>query len=310
MVRQLVQLTGDINNRRYYTDAMTFADFLKKYYLPHQQAEIIFILNDLCIYHNIQSSLNDFYLAAQSHNKYGIISQLVLTSREFVTCIYKPLHDIRHGQQKVTKEQKIAELATFLVRETYYLSALEPAEYFDLLIETARKTYDKYGWDFSVLERLLNPANIKLVTLTGKEKNNDNSSMFSKPVNLDWQGDKQLDLFVDDLTKTFQQVSCKKQLYLLFDPLKTDFKIELPSKHLLPFLTLFYVLHESGAIKVIGNRGLFVYLRKHLQAPPKDKYPKRDFRKLRHEAERNEKTKNNISRVIKPLLDKYCCNGR
>lgn len=289
---------------------MTFTDFIKKYYSPHEQAEVIFILTDLCVYSDIESSLNDFYQAVASRNKNGIISQFALTSREFLTTIYPPLHRIISAEQKAKTELKIAEMATYLIRETYQLSGLELLEYFDLLTETARKTYAKHGWDFSVLEILLNPGNIKAFAIAEKEKKNRATIKLSTPVKLDWHGEKQLDLFVDDLTKTFQEVRCKKQVYLLFDRIRTDFKIELPSKHLLPFLTLFSALHESGAIKVIGNRGLFVCLHQHLQAPPKDKYPKRDFRKLKHEAEQNEKTKSNISRIIKPLLDKYCTNGR
>ena len=156
------------------------------------------------------------------------------------------------------------------------------------------------------MEKLLNFDNIKAFAIAEKEKKHGNTIKLSKPVKLDWQGEKQLDLFIDDLTKTFYGVKCKRLVYLLFDVIKTDFKIELPSKHLLPFLTLFYELHETGAIKVIGNRGLFVYLHQHLQAPSNDMYPKRDFRKLRHEAYKNKNLKNEISRIIKPLLDKYC----
>jgi hypothetical protein len=289
---------------------MTFADFIKKYYPPARQTEVIFLLNDLHIYTTIESSLNDFYQAAARNSRYGIISQFVLTSREFVTSLYQPLHESRTCKTNAAKEKKIAELVTYLVKETYQLSGLAFAEYYDLFIETAKETYIKYRLDFSVLEGLLNSLHVKALTASGKERENSSGFKLSRPVKLDWRGDKQLDLFIDDLTKTFQDVRCKKHLFLLFDRMKSDFKIELSSKHLLPFLTLFYALHEAGAIRVSGNRGLFVYLRQHLQAPPNDKYPKRDFRKLRHEAGQNERTKNNISRMIKPLLDKYCPSGR
>jgi hypothetical protein len=288
---------------------MTFVDFIKKYYLPQPQKEIYFVLNNLGIYNDIENSLNDFYHAAENKNKNQIISNFALTSRELVTYFYKSLCKIKPGKQKTRTEQKIAELAVYLIRDTYQHSGLELFEYFELLIQTARKTYTKHSWNFSVLEKLLNFDNIKALAIEEKEKKPGNTIKLSKPVKLNWQGDKQLDLFVDDLTKIFQGVKTKKQVYLLFDTVKTDFKIELPSKHLLPFLTLFHDLHDYGAIKVIGNRGLFVYLHQHLQAPPNDKFPKRDFRKLRHDAKYNEILKNNISMVIKPLLDKYCSNG-
>jgi hypothetical protein len=286
---------------------MTFDDFIKKYYSQQQQAEIVFVLKNLCIYNDIESTLNDFYQAVDSRNKNQIISQFTFTSREFVMTIYKTLHAIKPGKQKIGTEQKIAELAIYLIRDTYQLSGLELFEYFELLLQTVRKTYSKHSWDFSVLAKLLNFDNIKAIAK--KEKKNGNFIKLSKPVKLNWQGDKQLDLFIDDLIRTFNGLKAKKQIFLLFDETKSDFKIELPSKHLLPFLALFHELHVSKIIHVIGNRGLFVFLHQHLQALSKDRYPNRDFRKLRHESVQNENVKNNISRIIKPLLDKYSQNG-
>ncbi|MBL7810823.1 MAG: hypothetical protein JNL57_01250 [Bacteroidetes bacterium] len=288
---------------------MTFADFFEKYYLPHQQTEIVLLLSDLCIYSEIETSLNDFYETTNSKHKNEIVSQFVLTIRDFTTTINKRLHDIEQSEHKNKIEQKIVELSIYLIRDTYYLSGLEQAEYFDLLKQTIKKTYAKHSWDFTALETLLNLDNINTFATTENKKRR-NTIKLSKPIQLDWKSSQPLDFFVDDIIKTFKGIKTKTQLYSLFNLIETDFKVELPSKHLLPFLTLFYELHECEAIKVIGNRGLFVYLKQHLQPPTKDKYPRREFRKLRHEAEVDEKTKNEISRMIKHLLDKYCMDGQ
>jgi len=285
---------------------MIFINFLKKYYSHYQKEEIVFILNDLCIYSDIETSLNDFYFSVDSSNRIEIISQFVLTCREFVTTIYKPLHDIKPSEQKARTEQKIIEFANYLILDTCLLSGLKPLDYFYLLKQIVRKTCLKHSWGYLNLEKHLSPYNKKNFAIEKKEKNYVQTFKFSKPFKLSWQGYRHLDLFVDDLTKTFGNIKCKKLVYYLFGSTKTEFKIELPSKDLLPFLTLFYKLHESAVIKVIGNRGLFVYLQQHLQAPSKDYYPKRDFRKLRHEAWQNEKIKNDISRLINPLFEKYC----
>ncbi len=285
---------------------MTFEFFLVKYYSPPQHAEIISVLNNLCIYREIEFSINDLYCVANSKNKIEIISQLTFAIRDFVATIYMPLHSMKPGKQKARAEQKIAELAVNLIRDTYQLSGFGLSEYYNFFMLTIRKIYASYSWNFSVLEKLLNFDRTKAFDLEEKEKNNLNSIKLSKPVKLVWQGNRQLDLFIDDLIKTFKGIKCKKPVYFLFDEKKIDFKIELLSKHLLPFLTLFHHLHDYGAIKVIGNRGLFVYLHQHLHPPKNDSYPNRDFRKLRHEALQNENVKNNIYQIIKPLLYKYC----
>ena len=282
---------------------MTFAHFIKKNYSPEEQEEIKFILREFLIYDAIESSLNDFYQATDSKNKSEIISQLVLTCREFVMIIYEPLYANQFSKQKETMGDKLTTFVNYLISDTYQLSGLKPFEYFELLKQTIRKTCSKHSWDVTILEKWLKADNVNVFS---REMKDACIPKFSKPIKLSWQGEKHLDLFVDDLAKSFKGVKGKKQVYHLFDEVKADFKIDLPSKYLLTFLILFNDLHEYGTIKVVGNRGLFVYLHQHLQAPPKDKYPKRDFRKLRHEAEQNEKVKNNITRIIKPLLDKYC----
>lgn len=287
---------------------MTFEFFLVKYYSPPQQAEIISVLNNLCIYREIESSINDLYCVANSKNKIEIISQLTFAIRDFVATIYMPLHSMKPGKQKARAEQKIAELAVNLIRDTYQLSGFGLSEYYNFFMLTIRKINASYSWNFSVLEKLLNFDRTKAFDLEEKEKNNLNTIKLSKPVKLVWQGNRQLDLFIDDLIKTFKGIKCKKPVYFLFDEMKIDFKIELLSKHLLPFLTLFHDLHDRGAIKLIGNRGLFVYLHQHLRAPQNDQYPNRDFRKMKHEALQNENVKNNIYQIINPLLYKYCAN--
>jgi hypothetical protein len=289
---------------------MAHVDIIEKNYSPSQQAEMNFILHNLCVFRDIQYSLNEFYQSADGKNQVEIISRFALAIREFMTYIYESLHEIKPGGQKVGIEQKITEFANYLISSTHQLSALRFSEYFDLLKQPVKETNKKAPLDISLLERLLKNNDTNAITSEEKDKTNGYNNKFSKPVKLDWHGEKQLDLFVYDLSKTFLGGKSRKNIYHLFDGKIIDFKIELPSKHLLPFLTLFHDLHDSGTINVIGNRGLFVYLNQHLQPPSEDRYPKRDFRKLRHEAKYNEALKNNISFVIKPLLDKYCCNGQ
>jgi hypothetical protein len=283
---------------------MTFAQFLEIYYLPQQRAEIMVLLNDLCIYDGIEPVMDDFYNAVSSNNKSEIATCLAAAASTFLILVHEPLRCMQPGEHKNRVKRHFATLAAYLARHACQLSGLGLLACFDLLLQATRETYSKKGLDLSVLEELSGFDCMQKTASVQEQKPSFDSAAFSKPVRLEWQSEKPLDFFADDLVKIFKVA--KKQLYLLFDTIKTEFKIELPSKYLSPFLCLFCQLHQSGVVKVHGNRGLYVYLRQHLRAPVQDSYPKRDFRKLRHEAEQNETEKNNISRIIKPLLDKYC----
>lgn len=284
---------------------MNFDYFITKYYSTDKLSEIINCLNKLSIYNEVECILNRFYQVAGDGNKTEIITQFAITCEELATSIQIALDETCPGLEKRKTEQKIKDFIVYLITDTYHHSGLCIQEYFDLLRQTVGKTHPQNSFDFSVMEKLLSFSNKEAIGMAEPEKKHVNGI---KPVKLHWQGEKQLDFFIDDLIKTFQGIKCKRQLYLLFDAADTDFKIELKSKYLIPFLTLFHELHESGKIKVIGNRGLYVYLHQHLQPPQNDSYPKRDFRKLRYEAIQNERSKNEILRIISTLLNKYMCN--
>lgn len=284
---------------------MTFVDFLNKYYPSEQQHEVIFMLNQHGIYQNIETSLYDFYKSVGNRSHTEIVEQLVVTIGEFVSNTQKPLVNNKSEPQSQLMKKHVSDLAIHLIKDTYRLSGLESSTYTDLLTQVIRNTSYKNSWDFLILESLLSFDDFQAPEVSKKAKNNDKKK-HSKPLRLDWNGNHPLDFFMDDLIKIFKGVKSKRKLYQLFQNNALDFKIEMPSKYLLSFLNLFYHLHECGTIKVIGNRGLFIFLNRHLQAPPNDLYPQRDFRKLRCESSNNNYSKQKIFTVIKPLLDKYC----
>lgn len=284
---------------------MTFVDFIKKYYPLRKEEELSFLFKDLCIYSDIESSFNEFYRASTSKNKFEIVSQFTLTCRELITIIHNPILESKTSQQKIKTEQTIIELVSYLINDTYMHSGLEQYEYFYLFKQTVCKTYAKYCWDFSHIEKQFIRENFNEFSNYENGINYNKVTFVSKPIKLYWQGKKHLDLFVGDLMDAFLGIKTKKKIYRLFEENNCDFKIEIPSRHLISFLSLFYNLHQSGAIKVIGNRGLFVFLQNHIYAPQNDQFPNREFRKLRYEAENNDKIKKEIFRVIEPLLDKY-----
>lgn len=284
---------------------MTFADFLEKYYLPSGKTEIVQLLNNISAYKPIEYAINEFYISTEMQNTHNILSQLILTINDYIEAINRGLQIIENKELKKNSEKKILELSIYLIKETYQLSALSRLEYFEILKETIKKTYKKHSWDFSILDSLLNIENIKNYSNENVEVTKSKIKL-SKPFQIEWNSKLHLDYFIDDVVNTFNGIKSKASLYKLFDKIDDDFEIHLNSKYLVTFLSLFYELHQRKTISIIGNRGLFVYLQNHLKPPIRDKYPKREFRKIRYEAFENEKIKNEILKAINPLLDKYC----
>lgn len=284
---------------------MTFDQFLDNYYSHPQQAELQVLLDSVDMYADIEATLNDFYMAVASKNKNEIISQFALSTRELVITLFKPFQDQKvHGPVKRTFK-KLAVLSANFIRDTYRLTELEFSEYFNLLIKTVQRTCQKNAIDTVPIQKFFCHNRINAIVVKEIACRPACRSYISKPVKLNWHGEKHLDLFIDDLSRIFTGIKCKRKLYFLFDGIIPDFKVELPVKHLVSFLTLFHYLHESGTIQVVGNRGLFVYLQQHLRSPVHEKYPNRDFRKLRHEAAQKTNAAMTTMKLLKPLLDKY-----
>ncbi|MBN2894003.1 MAG: hypothetical protein JXL97_19190 [Bacteroidales bacterium] len=284
---------------------MTLHDFLEKYYLPSGKTEIVKLLNEISAYKTVEYAINEFYISIEKQNRNNILSQLVLTINGYTEAINNGLQIISNKELKINNERKILELSIYLIKETYQLSTLPRLEYFEILKETVEKTYKKHSWDFLILDSLLNLENIKNYSEEIVEIKKDKIKL-SKPIQIEWNSNFPLDFFIDDVVNTFSGIKTKATLFKLFDKIDDDFEIHLNSKYLVTFLSLFYELHQCKTISIIGNRGLFVYLQNHLKPHPRDKYPKREFRKLRFEAFENEKIKNEVLKTINPLLDKYC----
>lgn len=290
---------------------MSFVDFLNRYYSESQRSEISFILHELQIYKKMEICMNDFYASVHQKNKIEIISYIVLTCRELVIMIYNSTKHINSYSQEPSIEQKLILFVGNLIDDTCRLSQMSSAEYQKFLEAIVKKIYEKNFWNFSRLSkfRTVYVVTTKTTILKTNAERAGGTSPYLKrsmPLRLDWQGRKPLDLFIFDLVYVFKISKYRKQVYYLFSCGGGDFKIELESKHLLPFLSLFYELHKSQIIRVVGNRGLFVYLSQHLQPPSHDRYPNRDFRKIREEANTKLLTKEVIYKKINPLLEKYC----
>lgn len=286
---------------------MSFNDFLKTYYPDVEGVEPNHSFRDENTHFNIESILRE-HQSVSTKNLNIAHSEKEYTGKK-CSQINVQLDSEKNSNgisQKSNKRSKASIFLRQIIYASYKASGLKENEYFNLLKKIVGKTRSKGEIESSLFEQQVLPSEFILSvdrTFNLKQK----TKTFSlRHMSLHWLGEAHLDLFVRDLIKTFNGIKPTKNVFKLFESDTSDFKVILPSKHLRSFITLFYKLHKAGVIKVIGNRGLYVYLQNHLEAPENDKYPKRAFRKLRHEAEKNNTVKNNISRTIKPLLIKYC----
>lgn len=285
---------------------MTFPNFLKTYYPPVRQAEMKMLLVELKIPESLHDSLQDFFTANDAGNRFDHLSQIVLTCRQMNETLFLCLPHV-HPARRIRVVQLLTALINDLFDWTCRNSTINPGVCFRLIRYTSQQACQRYDVPAPDWDTLINADNKRLLK-HARESTRLGRHPASPPTRLSWQGRKQLDLFVNDVTRVFG-VKAKKMIYLLFDSEPADFKIRLASKHLISFLTLFHELHESGIIRVRGNRGLYVYLHRHILAPPKDAYPRRDFRKLRSEAARNEKLKVAAERIVAPFIVKYGRSG-
>jgi hypothetical protein len=284
---------------------MNFAETLYKYHSEEEVIAYCQLLEHLDIGQEINGAFDDYNFELTHGNKVSVIAQLALSCREYITCFHEALLKIKPNERYLIQEKVIA-LTQTLIAELLANKILSKYECTRILLKSAIKTFQKYGSDFNEFLNSINEQKSDtLVSQTTKQESSNDKKIY-KPTYLDWNGKKHLDFFIDDVCKTFKGLKCKKKVYQLFIKTEEAFKIELPSVYLSAFLILFHELHLNGVIKVIGTRGLFVHLFRHMEAPSFDVYPNRDFRKLRHEAEQNIQKKSKIIGLLKPILDNHC----
>lgn len=291
---------------------MNFTDFLDKYFLPDKQNRIILLLKKLEIFQDIVGIVDEFYNDTYGTKKYKTIVCFSDTVREFIVVINNKLQNFPKDAEKEKLEVEIIELAIYFIRETFILLGLPKDEYFDILKYTIVKTYKKHEWNFEELKRLLNLDNIEAYEHQHYQiqTKQEEKIKLSKKIRLVWNTEYQLDFFIDDIANTYRGMKGKSNLRLLFDPIATNFKVQIKSAHLESFLTLFSELHENRVFVLEGSRGLFKYLEAHIEPLQGDIFPNRPFRKIKYEASQKEEIKNTIYKQVKPLIDKCCKNGQ
>lgn len=285
--------------------SMTFDKFLDKYYSSIQRKEIVSILKRLHIFIFVESNLDKFYKTAECNVKSEITSHLVISVDRFVTCFHKTYCEIQLLEQNGRIQREIKKLIIFIIDDIWENSGLDFSTFFRILAEGIMKAIAELSSNLYLLSASSTFLDVGASTVECISQRAYSRVRQSAPVRLCWRGEKHLDFFVEDLIKTFPGLKPRRLIYFLFEMELRDFKIELSPKYLLHFLTLFHKMHNSGAIKVLGNRGLFIYLRQHLRPPVNERYPKRDFRKLCYEAGLDTKMRNEITAVINPILGRY-----
>lgn len=259
---------------------MELTILLEKYYLPSDKERLLGIMNSLGIHDGIAASILEFYCECPLKDPEAFNSQLVLTINEVITITNKALSELQDTVQKNEFRNELTILGVYLIKETFEKSKYSKTRYFKILRTTIQKVYKKNNWDFTELEKLLRLDRIEQL----QNDNNDNSRttlIKSNSTYLEWKGHKAIDIFYDDV-KNYFQIKNISPFYLMFQPMDSEFEIQIKTEQLMTFILLFEKLHKSGTIKIKKSRGLYKYLQAHLK-PVTGVFPLKDFRKLKYD---------------------------
>lgn len=286
---------------------MKFKDFLDKYYLTTSAKEVTTILTKLKIHEQIAQTIDEFYIESPSEDIQSFELQLILTISDFVSTVNTALALVNKIETKTKYQNELTKLGIFLIKETYQISKYSKNKYFKILRTTLQKVYKKYNWNFEELNNLLRLDIIEQIESENSIPKTRNTIKFTSTY-LEWNEDAPpIDLFISHVKEYFK-IKSISSLRMIFQPVVNAFEIEISKKHLMGFLVLFELLHQSKTITIKKSRGLFKYLQSHLVSAKND-LPLKDFRKSKFDfKEKHENYKAFVS-VINKEFSKYFLKG-
>lgn len=283
---------------------MEFPQFLEKYYLHSQIQQLTNQLNELGIYMSIAETIREFYVENPERNVDDFHTQLILTISEFVTITNNALAKVKNLDEKFEYQESLTYLSVYLIKETYQISQYSKSKYFNVLRTTLQKVYKKHGWNFEALSEMLRLDRIEQIEHDNQESKST-KVIRTKVTFFEWNSKIPIDLFYSDVKEYFKLKSLK-ELYYFFQYVVSDFSISLKPDLLLHFIILFDKLYycESKIILIKGNKGVLAYLQKHLK-PTTGAFPKKDFRKLKHELKKRKDEYDLIERSVNKAFARY-----
>ena len=296
---------------------MDFSGLLKKHYDESQQKALICFLLEQQLFQLISDTTERFFASDVDSNQNELLKRFGNDAAPIITRVSQWLSRQETGGETNHNSGILFTLLLCLTTEALHYTRLKPHDIYpeiNALVMADPYLAEHHRCSFYRFTDMLQEKCLKTPPPGEIPISNPHNS---QSVYFIWQGfpeDKEnhisLCIFLDDLITLMPGLRPRKYVSRLFEAGRSDYKITLPSHHLLCFLALFHHLHSCHRIVCKNNRGLFVHLKEHLQPPPNDFYPDwKDFAKLLHKELSLPQNRLTICKTIKPLCDKYC-NGK
>jgi hypothetical protein len=296
---------------------MEFADILKKHFDKGQHKALQHLLTEKELYRPLSDITSRFYAFNYTGDGEEALLHFRREAEAFVSVISHWLSLQDTGTNDEKKRNEVSAILVCITIEALKHYHLKPSEVFPLVNGLVRADaylsehhHDSFHW-------FIDKVHEKWLEFRPPD---NNSSALPPPCSdtyFIWQifpSDKEnhitFDVFIMDLYRHWHRKICLSGLRQLFDSSGKPFKILVPSKYMLDFLTVFYLLHDCKRIFCKNNKGLFVFLKNHLQPPEGDNYPPwQDFAKLLHKELNHPLNGKILLGKIKKPMDKFGTNG-
>ncbi len=296
---------------------MDFATVLARLNAVAHLKGIVPLLHTHNVYSDFEKASNHFFQHATQINTeihsmlFGdVVNDYFFLANEWMQSAEQPPHS-------ENDRLMLMHFITSMISEAIHFAHIERQVYCAILKERMQSESNTISWNDLIfyifvgeIELAGMPHDKKMQKVASGSSSNPNTYFVWQIDASDKENHISLDAFIYDLTSTFPGVKNKKTIALLFDPQAKDYYITVPNEHLHAFLTVFHKLHRCKRIKCMYNRGLYLHLQPHLQAPPYEKLPTRkNYYKLVSDAQHDTNLNMQILRKTKDLLDKYSLKG-
>ena len=226
--------------------------------------------------------------------------------------LLRPKEDYPPFPAKDSDHCCLAKAAALLLDYTRRASAIEPAQFTTLFLQTLQHCYRQRTDKLMLGELVCQLLALDLLTLADAPTLSNPKGEKNKPVSLKWilwDGDPfgLLSSFAQDLCKALRGVKKPMALVAVLTNSNSKQWFVVPSRHLCTVMALFELMVRAKRISCKGNRGIILFLSRHIKAPEDEpEYNCKSFRMQKSRALKYKDHKLLIKKAIKDLFFKYC----
>jgi len=292
---------------------MSLNQVIRNHYDNDSRKELKLLLQSLELYVPIDNISRKFYSLSISANTAQKLLHFDRHALIFVSLISGFLQKLPTDSNHDLIVSKVLSFSVCLMVDALYHYRLKPFEIFDTLAEMihnddylAKNHHRNFYWFFDkVIKTSYQVYGILPDSRDPEPEGPQAYFVFNIFEGEDTRYMKRA-FFIDDLGTTLPNLGKLYNIVKLFLQDARNYHIIVTSEDLPYFLAVFQILHRCGRISVKNSRGLFKHLASHLKAPQGKSLPDwKDLRQYYNFIMRDKQTKQNVFKVISPLLKKY-----